>query len=111
MKNQNDLIVSIVAGVIGIGIFVALIFTQRTPVKPAPPTSVPTAEAQLQPGAVTFANSLPGGSSQTGGPAAPAGGGGGGGGFRRKSGGAAGMAPSGGGGAPAGPTRAGMAGG
>lgn len=72
MKNQNDLIISIVCGVLAIGAAITFYFTKREPVAPAPPEAVPTARAQLQPGAVTFADSLPGGGS------GPGGGGGGG---------------------------------
>lgn len=78
MKSQNDLIVSVVAGVIAIGAFCGLFFTKREPVSPAPPTPVPIDEAQPQEGAVTYAASLPSGSGSGGfgGPARPAGGGG-----------------------------------
>jgi len=63
LKNQNDLIISIVCGVLAIGAAITFYFTKREPVAPAPPESVPTARAQLQPGAVVYADSLPGGSS------------------------------------------------
>lgn len=66
MKNQNDLIVSVVAGVIAIGAFCGLFFTKRTPTTPQPPTVVPIDEAKPQEGAVTFTSSLPAGSGNTG---------------------------------------------
>jgi hypothetical protein len=75
MKNQNDLIVSLVAAVIGIGAFCGLFFTKREPVTPPPPTVVPIDEAKPQEGAVTYAASLPSGSGNAG-FGAPGGGGG-----------------------------------
>ncbi len=94
MKNQNDLIITIVAIVIALGVSATFFFTKREPVKPADPTPVPTATAALQPGKVVSVAGLPGGG--TGGPTG--GGMAGAGGMRKVMPGAAGMP-----GAPGGP--------
>ncbi|MCW5936646.1 MAG: hypothetical protein KIT11_04995 [Fimbriimonadaceae bacterium] len=94
MKSQNDLIVSIVAGVVAIGVFCGFFFTKRQPIKPADPTPVPLQDAKIAEGNVTFANNLPGGGQGAPGGAAIGGaapGAVGAGGFRRKQGGAAGV--------------------
>lgn len=80
MKNQNDLIISIVAVVLALifgGVFMA---TAREPVKPAPPEAVIVTDAKMPEGAVKFADSLPGAaaSGQAAGGAVGGGGGGGG---------------------------------
>ncbi len=67
MKNQNDLIISIVCGVLALGAAITFYFTKEVPVAPASPQVVPTGRAQLQPGAVVFADQLPGGGGQSGG--------------------------------------------
>ncbi|MBX3112452.1 MAG: hypothetical protein KF857_10625 [Fimbriimonadaceae bacterium] len=79
MKNQNDLIAIIVAAVLAVGASAYFIFARRTPAKPAEPTQVPTAASQVPAGAVTYANSLPGGGGgsvggRRGGPAGVGGG-------------------------------------
>lgn len=60
MKNQNDLIISIVAIVVAAGAAIAFSMTAR-PI-PAQPkvTAVPVADAQMKPGAVVVGNGLPG---------------------------------------------------
>lgn len=112
MKNQNDLIISIVCGVLALGAAITFYFTKEVPVAPASPQVVPTGRAQLQPGAVVFADSLPGGGGQSGG--------GGGGGFgggsapptsRSSGGGTAPPTSRGGGGGSAAPTSRGGGGG
>lgn len=75
MKNQNDLIISIVAVVlmlIGVGVAYG---TQRQVTKPAPPESVIVSAPALPQGSVQFANGLPSGGA--GAPGAGPGGGGG----------------------------------
>lgn len=60
MKNQNDLIISIVAVVLALifgGVFMA---TARQPVKPAPAEAVVTSDAKMPEGSVQFADTLPG---------------------------------------------------
>lgn len=107
MKNQNDLIISIVAivfGLIGVGIFYGTKPQAKT--EPAPAT-VNTSAPQIAGADVKMANALPGGGSGGGGGTARFGGGGG-----PRAGGMAGGArpgtpPPGGGG----PMVAGMAGG
>lgn len=111
MKNQNDLIISIVCGVLALGAAITFYFTKEVPVAPASPQVVPTGRAQLQPGAVVFADSLPGGGGQSGG-----GGGGFGGGSapptsRSSGGGTAPPTSRGGGGGSAAPTSRGGGGG
>lgn len=82
MKNQNDLIVGIVCGVLALGVLAFAFFTRPEPVRPPAPTPVPVGEPTVQPGAVVFANALPKGDNnqqnQFGAPGAAAPGGGGG---------------------------------
>ncbi len=95
MKNQNDLIISIVAVVLALifgGVFMA---TARQPVKPGPPETVVVSDAKMPEGAVKFTDALPG-ASATG--QNTAGGGGGGGGGKLGAGGGAGRMGGGGGG-------------
>jgi hypothetical protein len=73
MKNQNDLIVSIVAIVVALGVSLGFFFNKRVPVKPPEPAPVPTAEAKGAEGSVTFANSLPGGDREAGSGGGPGG--------------------------------------
>ena len=73
MKNQSDLIVTVVAVLcmlIGVGVFFG---TKKEAVKPAPPEAVVQAPLQLPAANVIMANSLPGGGG--GGAAAGFGGG------------------------------------
>src|SRR5690606_22617977 len=61
------LIISIVCGVLARGAAITFYFTKEVPVAPASPHVVPTGRAQLQPGAVVFADQLPGGGGTSGG--------------------------------------------
>ena len=89
MKNQNDLIIAIVAFVL-MGIVVGVAYgTQRQPAAMTPTEKVITAPPQLPSADVKWANSLPGGGNS-------AGGGGG-----RGSGGGLASSPAGGGRGPA----------
>lgn len=64
MKNQNDMIISIVAIVLGLIGFAVAFFTQRD-VNPVPaPEPVVTSEPQLQGADVRMANSLPAAANQ-----------------------------------------------
>ncbi len=64
MKNQNDMIISIVAIVLGLIGFAVAFFTQRD-VNPVPaPEAVVTSEPQLQGADVRVANSLPAAANQ-----------------------------------------------
>ena len=76
MKNQNDLIFSIVFGVLAI-IAVGIAFgTQETPPVPPAPPSVVVSDALPPATAVVYGNALPTATTTTGGGAgAPAGGG------------------------------------
>lgn len=104
MKNQNDLIISIVAVVLALIISSVLFFTKREPVQPAAPTAVVLTPPALPEGSVTMANALPGAGAggaggRMGGPGGPpmGMGGPGGGGFRPAGfSGAGGGAPAGG---------------
>lgn len=73
MKNQNDLIALIVSVVLGLAGVLTFMFTAPKPTAPTPPTPVVTAPAQLQPAAVVFADTLPGGGNAGGGGGAPSG--------------------------------------
>ena len=61
MKSQNDLIVSIVAVVLAIGIAITMFVTKRDPYVPAPAPEVNDTALALPEGDVTMAASLPGG--------------------------------------------------
>jgi len=62
MKNQLDLIISVVALILAF-IFAGIFYgTKRTITKPPEPTKVNTAALALPTGDVKFANSLPGSS-------------------------------------------------
>ncbi|MBS1723751.1 MAG: hypothetical protein JSS66_12450 [Armatimonadetes bacterium] len=68
MKNQNDMIVMIVAAVLGLGVGLGFFFAgKRTVNKPADPQPVPVAAAKPQEGSVVMANGLPGASGGSGG--------------------------------------------
>lgn len=66
MKNQNDLIISIVAIVLALIIAGVCFGTKREPVAPAAPEAVNLAAPALPQGDVVMANSLPGASGQAG---------------------------------------------
>lgn len=76
MKNQNDMIISVVAIVLGLIGFCIGFFTKRQVVSPPAPEQVVVTPPQLQGAEVKLSNSLP---AATGGQANPFGGGGGGG--------------------------------
>lgn len=76
MKDQTNLIVSIVAVVFAIGFVLAFYFTARKPMVAPAVTPVPLTTVKPADGAVVMANALPNAGS------GPAGGGGGGGGAR-----------------------------
>ena len=102
MKNQTDMIVTIVAVLcmlIGVGVCFG---TKREAVKPAPPEAVVSTPLQLPAGDVVMAASLPGpgGAGGGGGGGGRGGFGGGGRGGFGGGGGRAGFSASGGGGAP-----------
>jgi hypothetical protein len=63
MKNQNDLIFSIVSLVFGLVLFTIFIATQPSVTKPADPTPVDLTTPKAPEGAVQFATSLPGASN------------------------------------------------
>lgn len=63
MKDQTNLIVSIVAIVFAIGFALVFMFTARQPMSEQKVTAVPVSEVKPAEGAVVYANSLPGGSS------------------------------------------------
>jgi hypothetical protein len=65
--NQNDLIISIVAVVLGLGFSAAFFFMKRVPIAPAPSPAVITTQPALPVGSVVMANALPGGGSAQGG--------------------------------------------
>lgn len=67
MKNQNDLIFSIVAGVIGVGFALGFFFTKREPIQPTPPTTVPTQLVALPNPEPAMANALSGGTNNAAG--------------------------------------------
>lgn len=98
MKNQNDLIVIIVAVFLALCSVAYFFFGKRTVVKPADPTPVNVTAAKPAEGAVSMANKLPAAKDQQGG-GAPASAG------SRMGGGTPG------GGAPSGPMKAGVQGG
>lgn len=67
MKNQNDLIISIVAIVLALIIAGVCFGTKRDPVAPPAPEKVNLTPAKLPEGDVVWANALPGGSGGGGG--------------------------------------------
>jgi hypothetical protein len=66
MKNQNDLIVMIVAIVLGIGFSLAFFFMKREPIAPPAPQQVVTTKLQLPAAEPQWANGLPGGGNNAG---------------------------------------------
>jgi len=67
MKNQNDLIFTIVAIIVAIGALAGTYFTKPDPETFAPPAKVVTTDPQYPAGSVTYAPSLPGSGNQGGG--------------------------------------------
>ncbi|CAN5421119.1 hypothetical protein BH11ARM1_BH11ARM1_06910 [soil metagenome] len=63
MKNQNDLIFSIVFLVLGLGCAAACFFMKPEPASVPDPTPVNLTAPKVTPMAVSYANSLPGGKS------------------------------------------------
>jgi hypothetical protein len=63
MKNQNDLIISIVSVLIGVILTIVFIASAPTVTPPAAPATVDTEAPKLPAGDVAYANSLPGGTS------------------------------------------------
>lgn len=61
MKNQNDIIISIVAGVLCIGFSIAFFFMKREPVAPQEPQQVTLTKVTTPDATVSWANGLPGG--------------------------------------------------
>lgn len=59
MKNQNDMIITVVAIVCGLIAFAVMFFTQREVMNPPAPETVVTSEPVLQGADVRTANSLP----------------------------------------------------
>ena len=98
MKNQNDLIVIIVAVFLALCSVAYFFFGKRTVSKPPDPTPVNVTAAKSAEGAVTMANKLPGAKDQQGGSAM-------GGGSRMAGGGPGASGP------PSGPMKAGVSGG
>lgn len=84
MKNQNDLILRVVAVVLALIACGVIAFNQPQPFQPADPERVPDVKVELPAGTVVRTNGLPGGSDQNqaggpqmgGGAPAPAAGGG-----------------------------------
>ena len=70
MKNQLDLIVSIVAVVLAIGLSLTFYFTKRQPLTVTDPSPIVTANVTPPAGSVVTANALAGGGSGGGGAAA-----------------------------------------
>jgi len=60
LKNQNDLIVAGAVILVCIGVSLGFYFQRREPVKPVPPPTVVTTDAQPAAATVVYANSLPG---------------------------------------------------
>ena len=66
MKSQNDLIISIVAGVFAIGFALGFFFTKREPGSPAAAPKVNTAPVQLPAATVSYKSGLGGGGAAGG---------------------------------------------
>jgi hypothetical protein len=67
MKNQNDLIISVAAAVVGIIAIVLIAVTQPQTSAPAAPTAVDVSTPKLPAGSVVYANGLGGGGNGGGG--------------------------------------------
>jgi hypothetical protein len=70
MKNQNDLIFTIVAIIVALGALAGTYFTKPEPQTRAEPEKVKTSDPVYPTGSVTYSASLPGASNQHGGPGA-----------------------------------------
>lgn len=77
MKNQNDMIISIVAVVLALIVAGVLLATQPEPAAQVPVSPVTTTDVALPAGSVTMANSLPNAGQGFSGASGGAGGGGG----------------------------------
>jgi len=77
MKNQNDLIISIVCGVLAIGGITALYFTKRVPETPSAVSKANVTAPVLPASSTKMTNGLAGGGTAAGGFAGFGGGGGG----------------------------------
>ena len=73
MKNQNDLIISIVCGVLAIGGITTLYFTKRVPETPSAVTKANVTAPVLPAGSTKITNGLAGGGTAAGGFGAPGG--------------------------------------
>jgi len=67
VKNQNDLIVSIVAGVLGLAIIGVAYGTAPKPVEPPAVPPIEVGDAKAPEGSVVYANGLGGSNNQSGG--------------------------------------------
>lgn len=67
MKNQNDLIFTIVAIIVAIGALAGTYFTKPEPLTKPDPAKVIVTDPQYPAGSVTYAPSLPGSGNQQGG--------------------------------------------
>ncbi|MCU0317509.1 MAG: hypothetical protein MUC92_13060 [Fimbriimonadaceae bacterium] len=67
MKNQNDIILCIVAFVFAVGLSAVFFFNKKQPQQLPEPAKVITTPATVSAGAVVFANSLPNAGSAAGG--------------------------------------------
>ncbi|RYG37087.1 hypothetical protein EON81_07710 [bacterium] len=67
MKDQTNLIISIVCGVLAVGIAIACFATKREPGTPAPAPQVVTTAVKLPEATVTYTNGLPAGGGAAGG--------------------------------------------
>lgn len=67
MKDQTNLIISIVCGVLAIGVAIACYATKREPASPAPAPKVITTAVALPAATVSYTNGLSGGSGGAGG--------------------------------------------
>jgi hypothetical protein len=73
MKSQNDLIISIVAAVLGIGCAATFFFIKPVPVQPAAPQAVVTTQLKLPDAAPTMTSGLKSGNANGGGMVGPGG--------------------------------------
>ena len=95
MKNQNDLIFSIVAIVVFLIVFFVCMGTRPEPVTPTPPENVNLSQPTLPQGVTpVMANALPGGSAAGGGAAGGGGRASGSGPISTRGGGGGGMSPA-----------------